>query len=187
MSSPAPKRARKVKAEVDDDEEENEDDDDYQDAKGSDHEEASTSDESAAKAKTKTKTKTEKIKPDESKRKGKKLPPTFEEFKKNNGVTLHLVIKDAEGKQLKDVALKKHQYGTGSYGWFLADKTIVDEGELGSLPVSLHSTCEYTGSVLDTISVDADLLSTPSSQASSQAPSRSEEEPSEDIRPSAVL
>lgn len=76
--------------------------------------------------------------------KGKRpAPDTFEAFEKTDGVTLHLVIKDAKGDEIRQVKLKKHQFTTGSYGWNLSDRAILDDGEGGSMSVGLYASCVY--------------------------------------------
>lgn len=73
----------------------------------------------------------------------KSAPVSFETFQADDSVSFHLVIKDAKGNELKEVQLKKHKFNSGSYGWNLDDKAIIDDGQGSNMTVSLHSNCTY--------------------------------------------
>lgn len=70
-------------------------------------------------------------------------PSSYDAFKSNDGVSMHLVIKDAEGRDITTMALKKKEFGTGSFGWTLSESLKVDNGENGEMAVSFNANCEY--------------------------------------------
>lgn len=74
--------------------------------------------------------------------KAKATPPSsFSAFEEHKGVSLHLVVRDEEGKDISEVAMSKKQFSTGSYGWTLSDKVTVDNGEGGTMSVGLSGNC----------------------------------------------
>jgi hypothetical protein len=77
-----------------------------------------------------------------SKSSGSAPPSTFEAFEADDSVTLHLVVKNSAGEEVTDIQMGKTQFKTGSFGWTLTDKVQVDNGEGGTMSVSLNSNCE---------------------------------------------
>lgn len=69
-------------------------------------------------------------------------PSSWESFHQSDGVKLNLIAKDAEGKEIANIPFIKKQFSTGSYGWSLTDKIVLENGEGGSMSVSLNGNCE---------------------------------------------
>jgi hypothetical protein len=78
-----------------------------------------------------------------SKRAKKTCPPSsYKDFEaQKNGVSLHLVAKDAAGQIVSTTDLTKKEFSTGSYGWSLQDKISADNGEGGTMSVVVNVNC----------------------------------------------
>jgi hypothetical protein len=136
-SSRAP---RKVKSEVDYDEVKREDDD-YQSALSA--EEISDDPVQPRKKKDKGEDAGSSASNTTTVKAKRAAPVDYDTFQDDDAVSFHLVIKDAKGNELRQVRLKKHEFNSGSYGWNLADKAVVEDGQGSSMTVSLHANCEY--------------------------------------------
>lgn len=73
-------------------------------------------------------------------------PSSWESFDQSEGVKLHLVVKDTQGKEVASIPFTKKQFSTGSYGWTLTDKIVVENAEGGNMSVTVNSNCEYQDS-----------------------------------------
>jgi len=73
----------------------------------------------------------------------KPIPPSsYKAFEAQDGVTLHLMFKNAEGEEVHSIKMEKKVFSTGSYGWTLSDKAVVDNGEGGTMAVILSGNCK---------------------------------------------